>query len=97
MDLINFLDIVNDDENEIDDLVRMNRQLVYRCNPFERYNDLEFYGRYRFSKAATRHLIDIMRNDFERATQRHNALLPEEQVIIFKIIYLKKIVHRMIL
>ena len=61
---------MNDDENEIDDLVGMNRQLVYRCNPFERYNDLEFYGRYRFSKAATRHLIDIMRNDFERATKK---------------------------
>ena len=59
MDLINFLDIVNDDENEIDDLVRMNRQLVYRCNPFERYNDLEFHGRYRFSKAATRRLWQL--------------------------------------
>lgn len=80
MDVIDFLDVVENDEIEIDNLIRINRRFVIRANPFEVYNDREFYSRYRFSKANARRLIDILSDDLERPTQRHNALQPTDQV-----------------
>ena len=52
-----------------------------RSNPFELYNDDNFRYRYRLSKPTVIEIIEMLRPDLERPTQRNHALPVHLQVL----------------
>uniref|UniRef100_A0A915J0P0 Uncharacterized protein n=1 Tax=Romanomermis culicivorax TaxID=13658 RepID=A0A915J0P0_ROMCU len=73
MEAVDFIELV-DNINE-DQVVN----IISRVDPFEIYNDRDFYLRYRFGKPACREIIHILYDRIKRLTNRHQALLPEIQ------------------
>jgi hypothetical protein len=80
MDLIESIaciDHVDDQQFEVD--ILDNRHLT-RTDPFEIYNENEFYLRYRFHKQSCREIINILYESCAKSTKRHDALTPENHV-----------------
>uniref|UniRef100_A0A915I5A5 Uncharacterized protein n=1 Tax=Romanomermis culicivorax TaxID=13658 RepID=A0A915I5A5_ROMCU len=67
------------DENRLE-RNEIERPIVhYRTDPFDIYDNHQFWIRYRFGKEGTRHIMDMLSQNLQRPTNRCRALSPETQ------------------
>lgn len=64
----------------IRNLRRVNRFYRERVDPFQAY-DTEFKRRYRFDKAESRFVIELVRDQLAPISERYNCISPEVQVL----------------
>lgn len=66
----------SDDEEDI--IFRIRRPKIYkqRVDTFEAWSDLEFFIRFRLSKAAVLELLNHIRNDISSISNRYSRFLP---------------------
>ncbi|XP_053299052.1 putative nuclease HARBI1 [Pleuronectes platessa] len=63
---------------------RRYRQRVYveRIDPLQKYTNEELYARFCFGRADIQYIVDLLRPNLQRRTQRSHGLSVEEQVLI---------------
>lgn len=77
------LDLLADDPiDQIDVALADRGPKIYRdrLDPFVRYDDREFRGRYRLSKGTARELIDLLDAELSPAAERNHALCTADKV-----------------
>lgn len=62
--------------------LRRDRVFRDRSNPYDCYTDVEFKTRYRFTKASTLLLTNLIRTQIVHPTHRNHSLSPEMQVLM---------------
>ncbi|XP_022823992.1 putative nuclease HARBI1 [Spodoptera litura] len=79
MDIIDFLDFIDEEDFYYVDSFRDNLIPRVRINPFERYDDANFRKKYRFSKDFANKIVDLVKEDLP-SDRRGGAIHPQIQV-----------------
>lgn len=79
MDLLDTVNFIDELDVEYMETVRDNNITRVRINPFEKYDDVQFKKKYRFSKAFANKILDLIVDDLP-SDPRGNTIIPAIQV-----------------
>ncbi|XP_072050892.1 putative nuclease HARBI1 [Amphiura filiformis] len=61
---------------------RRERVFRDRLNPFDEYDNVDMYKRYRFTRLGCQHIIDLLQDELQPDTLRNHSIPPSLQVFI---------------